>query len=334
MLNWTIVITVYQEYEMTRQLIESIWNYFPNVPIILVDDYSDPKGKLREYEKFLETKGVEVINHNEFRSLLWYQNKWMEAEREDEFFDYKKFTSEKKTDSHPVAAYEGLKRVISKYAFIIDMDSIVLEKAAGVLDELEELFIDNPKVMLIAERSYTKSLKTEVFRNEKELEMETVEGEERWGKGYINSAAAALNMEVFKKYKLGFVRSDYKERIMGGRKVTGVLFACIQRNIMKAGLSVAQYSFYGAKRFFHLGRSVIKKDADVTYGFCNDFSAPYGARRSLNSLVGWHGGRYYIDMTTKEYQEWLKKKYDKPFEEIQPIIDEKLLKPVDDGEIK
>lgn len=127
MARFSIVTTTYQSYELTRQLVESIWHYLdPNSyeKIIIVDDYSDSNGKLREYLGWL--KGNEkfcILVEDEFRYVDYYQYKWMEEKREDEFFNHKKFDINKPTRGHLLSVLEGFEYVDTEFVFVMDMDT-------------------------------------------------------------------------------------------------------------------------------------------------------------------------------------------------------------------
>ena len=63
MQRFSIVIPVYDQYELFRQCYEAIINHVnPDTykEIIVVDDYSDPKGRLREYLKFIDVNNSKI----------------------------------------------------------------------------------------------------------------------------------------------------------------------------------------------------------------------------------------------------------------------------------
>ena len=64
-------------------------------------------------------------------------------------------------------------------------------------------------------------------------------------------------------------------------------------------------------------------------GTIKSFKMKYGPRIAPNVLEDWSIGRYFINMGYDKYLKWLDDKYDKPFDEIQPVISPDLVKPLD-----
>src|SRR4030042_1286996 len=67
--RFTLVIPIYDQYELFRQCFESVLYNISVKQVLVIDDYSDPNGKLRAYENYIEQKysAVKVIKSDEYR---------------------------------------------------------------------------------------------------------------------------------------------------------------------------------------------------------------------------------------------------------------------------
>jgi len=96
------------------------------------------------------------------------------------------------------------------------------------------------------------------------------------------------------------------------------------------------FPVFSKKMVFHVGGAIFKFTRPGRYpksfGFCKDFTAAYAARRTINKLYDWYGGRYVLDMPTDKYVRYMQTKYDSPFGKLQEPLNEKLLYTIDESE--
>ena len=340
MARWSIVITVYQKYELVRQLVESIWNFIdPDnyEKIIIVDDYSDPNGKLRQYLDWLKEKEkFHIVMEDDFRYLHFYQYNWIKDKRKDEFFDYEKFDLERPTRGHLPSVLEGCKYVDTEFVFVMDMDTFFLKGSESLFKRLEKEFDNREKVLIVGDSHYSKNydpveydrLNLGVYYNEDLVR----------GHGFVNTPACAIRTDSWKRYNIDMIRPDWEKiRAATNRKLTGILWGQFVPKLFEAGFHSLHYPIFGKRNVLHLGRSVIKRNtvdkAPImysTYGFCRDWFGPYGARKGPWELEDWRAGRCYVDMESEEYDKFLEQKYDKPFEAVQMPLSDELIKAVDE----
>ena len=135
-MNFSIVTTVYNDYELLRQLVESVQRYCKGWwDMIIFDDYSNPNSKLREYENYLNgvsDNGITVITHDEYRAP--HMHKRVYTTFTEEFveapIDLSIYDTEEPNMGHAYALKEAIKHTdpLTQFVFQCDCDTIFLSK--------------------------------------------------------------------------------------------------------------------------------------------------------------------------------------------------------------
>jgi len=330
-MKFSIVTTTYNDYELLRQLVESVLN---NVDpdsykeIIVMDDYSKKDGRLRAYEEYLNANNpkVRVILHDEYRYSHLYQYKLFMDKVTNKEFDYQKLDSLEPNMGHPYALNEVMKYVETDYVFEADCDCVFLSKAGSMLFEMEKLFDENEKVLGIGQVAGEKIHEKKIF--DKNFIWKS-RGRNAGSGGYVSQCASALRTSAWKEHEIYVVPPRHFKHI--DEKVTASALNFFHEYLYIKGFQTMNYPVFSEGNMIHLGGGFVKRSPGGRYvfGFCRDFPAPYGPRRDVHKLESWHMGRYYIDMKYNDYIKELKEKYENPFAEIQPSLDETKLKSLD-----
>jgi len=139
MSRFTIISSVYNEYELLRQFIESIiTNVDPNTydQVIIVDDYSKRKGILREYENYVNKAydKINIILHDEYRHAAFYQSDWMSSKTISQNFDYRLFESSLSNNGVMKSYQMALEYVNTDFVIVLDTDCVFLSKFGNTFD--------------------------------------------------------------------------------------------------------------------------------------------------------------------------------------------------------
>lgn len=327
MANTTIIIPVYNQYELLRQCVESIFHYIDDKPprgfkasafdqILIIDDYSDPNSRLREYENYLNTlPSVTVILSDEYRvSAHALEHHVTIAQRRNDK-EYAKMKKGPHTRGHGFALQTGIELSNTEYCFCIDADSCFLQSSPGMIQEVEQLFKDNEKVMSIGQlaglMSNEHTIMDHIFR--------------------YNMGGREVGLGGCPGSPAFFIRKNDEIRIANKPIHRGWALTAYINEIMQRGLQVMNYPIFSGKKMFHVGGAIllaarfwgdIGKDR-TRYGMLKDGEI-YGGRRGKNLMCDWYQGRYILRMFTMEYIRYLEEKYSKPFNELQPPINDNL----------
>jgi len=319
---FSIVTTTYNDYELLRQFVESVLN---NVnpdsykELIVMDDYSNKNGTLREYEKYLNTEvdKVRVILHDEYRYPHMYKYKEFKNKVVNGSFDYRDYDSDKANMGHAYSLNEVMKYVETDYVFQADCDCIFMEDSKDMLFEIAKLFEENEKVLGIGQATGTRTNDIVIFGDRFKWNSR---GRSVGGGGYVSQCASALRTSAWKEHDIYVVRPNHFKR--EDEKVTTSALNFFHEYLYEKGFQTMNYPVFSAGKMIHLGGGFVKRSpgGKYVYGFCRDFVAPYGPRRLHGSFESWHMGRYIIDMDYDEYVKKLKEDYKSPFGEIQSTI--------------
>lgn len=333
MSNWTIVTTVYNEYALLRQLIESIQHHVdPNTyeEIIVLDDYSKHDGKLREYENYLKTENkFNVITYDQYRYMAGYQDElYGKKVISPHGFDYRVYESDRPNMCHAKALTEAVKHVKTEFVLCVDIDIIFLQNSKDLLIRLEEQFRQHDKAMICGQAIGIKS--SEIRENYEKFDFDTLGRSSRAG-GQISSMGCALRMDIWNKHNLGPIfplDMDDNKRMSGA-------FNRLHIAIFESEFCTLSYPIYSEKNLFHVGKGVAKpnikcSDTRLIYGFCNEFVGKYGSRFGPDKLTDYQTGSHIVNMGHDVYKRYMIEKFEKTsFIEIQPPIDESLIVPVE-----
>lgn len=325
----TIVCTVYNEYELLRQLIESIfarvYSYLYE-EIIIVDDYSKYGGRLREYEDYLFTlPKVKMINHDEYRYMVHYQKgDYIEKRIEEKGgFDYRKYDSNRGNLGHARAIWKGLREVKTEFALVIDIDCVLLSGFGGGLTEPLEYFDKNPKIIAAGQGTGINTNKIIEMKKRFKCAIPGITG----GGGYVSPMITMLRMDAWNEYGLASMVPPAPQQKMGWP------YNCLFEDSFNKGYVNLNYPYLSRGHVLHLGKGVARRniglDHDherlISFGYCKDYHGRYGGRYGQNIIGGYYAGTKLINISSKELWEDMKGKYSTPFDEPQELFDEKLL---------
>jgi len=321
--RFSIVITVYEEYELFRQAYESILHHVdPNSyrEIIVVDDHSNPRGKLREYLNYLDTmENTKIIAFDEYRVGFHCNDNDLSR------IDMSKYSSREKGFGHGYSLQCGINEVTTDYVLCFDADSVMLKASRNMLHEIAKLFDQHDRVMAIGQLAGL--MTNELVTVDKEFSYH-FGGRSTGSGGTPGSPAFACRMSGWKEHGI--------EPIAEKPKTMSWAAGRYARYITNRGFCLLNFPVFSKKYVFHVGGAIFKFTRPgrmpKSFGFCSDFTAPYGPRRSPTKLYDWYAGRYVLKWSTDTYVKKLRSKYSNPFDQLQPPLDEDLLYTLDENE--
>lgn len=314
MSKFTIFTMIYEDYYMLRQFVESIYNNVDRDSyerILILDDYSNPEGKLREYEKWLENydRKVKIICFDEFRRLKHYSkdNGLKENLGVGRAFDL------------------SMEYVDTDYLFYADADSIFLKKSKNILNILSNLLDEYEYVQIVGQmRGVEGSDIIEIYKWFNYYDNRTLRIEPNGGD--IGPVVAALRMGAFKVLGL---------KIDSGFKL-GATFGYFTRCLMELNKFTAlSFPIFTDMYMLHLGGGIIRRlvnDKEIGFIFLKDILPTRGTMsgpRSGGKLHNRFYGRGLINLTNENYINYIKELYGEPFNKIQNSIDENLVYTID-----
>jgi hypothetical protein len=321
MSKFTIFTMIYNEYEQLRQFIESIFNNLnpeSYSKILILDDHSNPSGKLREYENYLENTYpnlIRIIKFDEYRRIHEYSNKIMEQKKIGKRFKYNEFTDEEPNLGIVRSFHLGAKEIDTEYTFFCHVDTFFTKNAYNMLTEVEELFETHPKCQAMGQL-WGVDDKNDPIEYFSPFEF-------YYSRDGHNIPHGGLVASIF-----GFFRTDMLNKIrIAASDRPGNTFTHYSRELYKAGYSIINYPCFSKLQIIHLGRGIVRRlthpeEEDIGFTFCKDIRSkggldgPRRGDKLLNKMYGWG----FINMTNNEYMEYLRTTYKKPFEEIQPTL--------------
>jgi len=315
--RFSIVITVYEEYELLRQAYESIIHHVDSdsyKEIIIVDDHSNPKGKLREYLNYLSTlPKVTILTFDDYRVGFHCSDKDLAR------INMSKYSSKEKGFGHGHSLWRGIEKVTAEFVLCFDADSVFLKRSKTMLHEMAELFDKYEKVVTIGQLAGVMSDKVEVC--EQRFDYKFGRRETTCG-GFPGSPAFACRMKGWSEYGLGPIAGKpQKINWVAGRYVD---------TVFEKGYHTLNFPVFSQKYAYHVGGAIFyftrPGRMEGKFGFCNDFKTSYGPRQGKDILYDWYAGRYILNMTTEKYVNYLRKKYSTPFDAIQEPLNEDKLK--------
>jgi hypothetical protein len=142
MSRFSIVTTTFQEYELTRQLVESVLTNVERSTfdkLIIADDFSKKDGKLRPYLEYLQNNYdfIECILHDEHFDSIY--NDWPT-------------TTPVGSNWGPIVnLMHGVERVETEFTLNVDSDTIFLSNGKYILSEMAGRFDQNPEVAIMGQ---------------------------------------------------------------------------------------------------------------------------------------------------------------------------------------
>ena len=317
---FTIFTMTYNDYELTRQFVESIFHHVnPDTykEILIIDDYSDPNGRLREYEEYLKTlPKIKVINFSEHRRMKYYMDGFENS-----------FVNKEPNLGHGACFNIALQHITTPYVFYVDVDMMFLKSSFRILSDMTKTFERFPNVLAMGQLfGIDDSNQREIRRKFKFFMLQ--KGRHSGAGGFIGPSAGALRLEGFTKHGL----KRFSEAKLP------YLFNQYCMYLFKAGFSTYNFPYFTNLLLLHLGKGVVRRyvsemkrgDTEESwFVFCRDFHGAHGPRRTPESLTAHHYGRGFIKQTSERFWQSIRQKYKAPFDQLQEPLDESLIYTVD-----
>jgi len=319
----SIITTVYNQYELLRQLIESILTHIDKTRldrVIICDDYSEKNGKLREYENYLTenySNLIKVINFDEYRQNVYISR----GEYNIQNTDFSKFDSMESNLGPAFAVQKALDEVgeDSDYVLIVDTDTMFLDKSKNLLEEIDNNFQKYEKVMCLGQVINLNLDENFLFERMYDSKISTKRGNRS---GEVSPMSYACRMDAWRKY--GIKPISVKREVIAWSNTHFVL------DIFDKGFHTLNFPLFSSGYIIHLAGCTVndqvpgrKRDAKYI-PFCEDFSGSYGGRVT-GGLTDYYSGRYGINMSTELYKKYLQELGNRPFNEIIPFDEKNLI---------
>ena len=305
MSKFTIVSSVFNQYELLRQFVESInYNVDPDTyeEVIIIDDFSDCNGKLREYENHINVNfpKIKIINFNESRPIRHFHK------------------GPEKTSMGVMCSYQmALEYVKTPYVLVCDTDIVFLSKFGSILNKISELYDNHPNVMSISQLQGHSS--DEIFESNtigtKNMPVEN------GGAGGPSPMFSTFRIAAWTDHNIAPLAST-----PGSKRGNG--FMDFFLSTVDHGFKVMNFPFFSGEYVFHLGGGTARRCADPTkevgFGHLKECTYAYGPARD-NYVHDYYSGAHKIDMTSKSFASYLKQKYNCPVDKPAKPFDESLL---------
>ena len=322
MSKFSIVTSVYNEYELLRQWVESILlNVDPNSyeKVIIIDDFSCKDTKLREYENYINTnlEKFEIVRFPEHRHMLFYNH----LEQDPNTFDRNIFDNDKPNLGIMRAYQMALEMVQTEYVVMCDTDNVFLKGFQGALNQVSDLYDKNPDVMSISQLQGFSS--NEIFKSNK-VGLKNMPGE-NGGAGGPSPMFSTFRVAAWKEHKLCPLCST-----PGRRRGNG--FVDFFLSVIGNKFYLMNFPFFSKDYVFHIGGGTARRNIHnkpgvpkkTRFGNVTDTSHRY-ASRCDNSVCDYYAGAHLLKMKNDEFEKWMKHKYNTPFHEVQKPFDETLI---------
>jgi len=266
------------------------------------------------YEKF------NIITLDEYRHAVWYQSAQMQQKQIDNEFDYRSFTNELPNEGVMKSYQKALEYVNTEFVMVLDTDCVFLSKFKDTFDTIAKLYDENPDVMSISQLVGYSS--NDIFKSNI-VGTKNMPGE-NGGSGGPSPMCSTFRMEAWTKHDLCALCSRPGSRAGNG-------FIDFFLSIIGNGFYVMNFPFYSKDYIYHIGGGTARRNLGNTdnatktsYGSTTD-TGKYGARGGIHTVYDYYCGAHYVDMTSPEFNNYLKNKYNVPFEKIIPF-DESILR--------
>lgn len=317
-MRFSIITSVYNEYEILRQLIESILqnvNKATYKDIIIFDDYSYNK-KLREYLLYLDKTYdfIKIIIHDESRLNPYdFGN---EEVRQKEGHLYSNLD---KPSCGPVCSMRHASKLVNTDFYLaVDTDIIFRSHFGSLFNKMAKLFDDQPTVAMMGQcMGYKKDLHIHPDPAEWYLK-------DPIKYGAPSPMANAVRNSIFDDpHIVRYATSDDSTAFYGWNH-TLVLRSLFYEDIWDGKIKRKKYYTMNFPLFtdgylVHIGGGTVNfhryKRRSRKFGFVLDGDPGYGGTKYNDD----YSGKVKIKMSHNEYVSYLKKTYKKPFEQIQKI---------------
>ncbi|MFH1846303.1 MAG: glycosyltransferase family 2 protein [Candidatus Omnitrophota bacterium] len=318
--KWSIVIPVYNQYELFRQCFESILYQLEVTEIIVVDDYSYPNGKLRSYLDYIENKygNVRVIKSDEYR--VCYHASDADKKVDEQINREQNMNMGVTTRGHRYALQTGIDAVKTEFTLNIDADCVALElcKNNNLLQQLTDLFDRNHDCMAIGQVA---GFMSHDIKPCNQGFIFDYNGKPNTEGGCPGSPVVACRMSGFKEHNLTPIATCPSR--------AGWAYAYYTHSVFQKNFSIMNFPILSQKYFYHIGGGILNfarggRRQESMLGMVKD-TRQYGGRLRTEYMTEWYQGRWVLDIKSHDYIRYLQDKYNSPFEEIQPLLDENLL---------
>ncbi|MFA5026053.1 MAG: glycosyltransferase family 2 protein [Candidatus Shapirobacteria bacterium] len=314
--RFSIVTTTFNEYELTRQLVESVLTNIDRSTfdkLIIADDFSKKDGKLRPYLEYLQSNYdfIECILHDEHFDSIY--NEWTK-------------TTPAGSNWGPVVnLMHGVERVETEFSLNVDSDTIFLKKSKNLLTEMANRFDQNPNVVIMGQ----------VMGDKTPYKVFTDPGK-YWNDndkiGSPSPMANAVRMSLIKERGIDYVFLGHpRDKAIRAGWNTSFLM----RGIFEANLHTMNFPLFSEPFMVHIGGGTV--DQHVVgrmmrkFAYCTDFEGRYGGKGGGDkaiSIIDWYSGRVMINKKHDEYVAYLRNLYNRPYNDVREF-DESIIKVVD-----
>lgn len=300
---------IYNDYELLRDFVESALNNLDPQSwesILILDDYSKTNTKLREYENYLEQDDrFNIISFSEHRLMRHYMAGSDSVDNEE------------KNLGHGAGFNMGISKVGTEFMLYLDVDCIFLRKSKEMLNEMSEMFDKHPDVMAAGQLFGVNG--RAIYEGRFKFFHGPADRDSTAG-GFLGPSSGAFRMSGWNEKELPLLSTDRLPNLL----------TRFSSEVFLSGFKIGSYPWFTEMRILHLGRGIVRRYSEEQRGipepdwfvFCKDFHGQHGPRFGLEDLRSNHYGRGFINMTSREYRNYLKERGEKPFEEINPAIDE------------
>jgi glycosyltransferase involved in cell wall biosynthesis len=321
MSKFTIVTSVYNEYELLRQFVESILHNVDSnsyEKVIIVNDFSRKDTKLEEYCNYLNTlEKFQVIMFPEYRHMLFYN----QLNQDVDTFDKTLFSNEKPNLGVMKSYQMALEYVQTPYVLICDTDIVFLKKFQSTLNEISKLYDKNQDVMTISQLVGHSS--DDIFKSNK-IGLKNMPGE-NGGAGGPSPMFSTFRVAAWTEHNICPLCST-----PGKRRGNG--FIDFFLSVVGNKYQLMNFPFFSQEFVFHIGGGTARRNLHnkpgvsqkVRFGNVTDTAHNYGSRRA-NKIYDYYAGAHLLKMTDEDFTNYLKEKYNTPFEVLSKPFSESLI---------
>jgi glycosyltransferase involved in cell wall biosynthesis len=303
--TFTIVSSVYNQYELLRQFIESILYNVDSESyekVIIIDDFSNPSGKQREYENYINSHydKFKIITFNEERPPRYYSE-----------------IPGKASSLGVVNSYQlALESVTTDYVIICDTDCVFLSKFKSTLNQISQLFEEHPNVMAISQLVGHSS--NEIFESDI-VGLKNMPAE-NGGAGGPSPMFTAFRVVAWTEHNIAPIASTPGQRRGNG-------FIDFFLSVIGNGFKIMNFPFFSGDYVFHIGGGTARRSVNKSLGYGHLKDCGYRYAATADAFVhDYYAGAHKIDMTSVAFTNYLVNKYNIPIDKLASTFDETLLK--------
>jgi hypothetical protein len=140
--------------------------------------------------------------------------------------------------------------------------------------------------------------------------------------------ANAVRMSIIRELGLDYVPAEHPRT---KARLAGWNHAFLMHGIFEKKLCTMNFPLFSELYMFHLGGGIVDQHVPGRsmrkFAYCEDFVGRYGGKGG-NINNDWYSGRLVVNMTHDNYVNYLRKQYNRPFDDVQQL-DESIFKVID-----